>query len=824
MRIDFDICLQVGPHKRGSDKLEYEAENKAIKKVKFDGQITIATGKSRKETRWKNKNIFYSALIEKLSRTTRTPETYEEYKKMSKADRDHLKDVGGFVGGSLKNGRRKAENVANRSLLTLDLDYVKGDIWSSIELLWDFSVTMYSTHSHSPKNPRLRLIIPLSRPVLPDEYQAIGRMLATDLGIDQFDDTTYEPSRLMYWPSTSSDGEYVFKVQDLPWLNPDDVLAKYKFGWQDVSYWPESSRSKAKIITEIKKQEDPLGKKGIIGAFCRAYSISDAIAEFIPDVYIPGADDTRYTYAEGSTTGGVVVYDNKFSYSHHGTDPASEILCNAFDLIRIHKFGELDEEVRTDTPTNKFPSFIKMSEFAADNDKVKIQLGEDRIKAAEEEFDEVKEEKEGSWLTKIQYNENGTRKSNANNFVLILSNDKNLKGKMAYNEFSNRVCVMDSLPWRKKGDLSEWKDSDDSSLRIYISKVWGIQSKQNCDDAFKEVITKNSFHPIREYLNSLTWDGVERVDRLLIDYMGADNTPYVRTVTRKWLCGAVARIFVPGIKFDYMLVLTGPQGIYKSTFFRILAKDWFTDSIQDVEGNQAVEKLMNSWIIEFGELQAFSKSESNAIKRFITSQEDRTRLAYDKRTSYLKRQCVFAGTTNKSDFLKDNTGNRRYWPVAVKLEGRTKNVPNDLPGEVNQIWAEAMVLWKGKKELLYLNNNQEKLAKAEQEEHREISEKEGLILKYIDTLLPEQWEDWDIYQRRTYLQGEDIIPGTIKRTKVSAIEIWCECFEKNKADMKKSDSIEINAILNGLKGWEKADERKHFKNYGLQRFYKRIEN
>lgn len=804
--------------------MQYDTDSKPIKKIKYDGTITLATGKSKKETNWKNKNILYSSLVEKLSSTTRTPETYAEYKKMSKADRDNLKDVGGFVGGSLKNGRRKTENVANRSILTLDLDYVKGDIWSSIELLWDFAVTIYSTHTHTPESPRLRLIIPLSRPVLPDEYQAIGRMVADDLGIDQFDDTTYEPSRLMFWPSTSADGEYVFRVQDLPWLNPDVILAKYKFGWQDVSYWPESSRSKAKIITAIKKQEDPLEKKGIIGAFCRAYTISEAIAEFIPDVYVPGADDTRYTYAEGSTTGGVVVYQNKFSYSHHGTDPASEILCNAFDLIRIHKFSELDDAVRTDTPANKLPSFVKMSEFSADNDKVKIQLGEDRINAAEEEFDEVTEEKEGAWLTKLEYNENGSRKSSPNNFVLILSNDKHLKGKMGFNQFSNRVCVLDSLPWRKENDLSEWKDSDDSSLRIYISKVWGLTSKQNCEDAFKEVITKNSFHPIREYLNSLVWDGKERVDRLLIDYMGADDTDYVRTITRKWLCGAVARIFVPGIKFDYMLVLTGPQGIYKSTFFRILAKDWFTDSIQDVEGNQAVEKLMNSWIIEFGELQAFSKAESNSIKRFITSQEDRTRLAYDKRTSYLKRQCVFAGTTNKSDFLKDDTGNRRYWPVAVKPEGRIKNVPKDLPGEIDQIWAEIMVLWKEKKESLYLTPEQEGLAKAEQEEHREVSEKEGLILKYIDTLLPEQWKDWDIYQRRTYLQGEDIIPGTIKRTKISAIEIWCECFEKNKFDMKKSDSIEINAILNSLKEWIKAPDRVYLKQYGRQRVYIRNKN
>lgn len=804
--------------------MEFQNEDKfiKIKKIKHDGQVALATGRSKKELHWKNKNMLWSDLIEKLSHTTRTPETYAEYKKMAKTEKDRIKDVGGFVGGTLKGGRRKAENVANRTMLTLDLDYVVGDIWSSIELLWDFSVAMYSTHTHASDNQRLRLVIPLSRPVLPDEYQAISRMVANDLGIDQFDDTTYEPSRLMYWPSTSSDGEYVFKVQDEKWLDPEDILSRYTFGWQDVSYWPESSRASAKITSSIKRQEDPLEKKGVIGAFCRTYSISGAIEEFLGNVYVPGADETRYTYAEGSTTGGVIVYDNKFSYSHHGTDPTSGMTVNAFDLVRIHKFGDLDDEAKEDTPANRIPSFTRMSEFASSDNKVKIQLGQDVMEKAQEDFDVV--ENEDSWLAKLDYGENGKRKSTPNNFVLILSNDEELKGKMVYNEFSNRVCVAGQLPWRKEGDLSEWKDSDDSSLRIYISKVWKMQSKQNSDDAFKEVITQNSYHPVRDYLKSLNWDGEARVDTLLIDYLGAKDTEYIRLVTRKWLCGAIARILVPGIKFDYMLVLTGPQGSFKSTFFKKLAKDWFTDSLQEVEGNQAIEKLMNSWIVEFGELQAFSKSESNAIKRFITSQEDRTRLAYDKRSSYLKRQCVFAGTTNKYEFLKDDTGDRRYWPVVVNKEGRTRSVSDDLSNEVDQIWAEAIVFWKDKKESLFLTEKQEALAKIEQEEHREISEKEGVISKYLDMLLPGDWEDWDLYKRRSFLQGGDVIEGTVKRIKVCALEVWCECFEKSKADIRKTDSIEINNILNSMKGWSRSQKMTRFKEYGKQRYYSRDEN
>ena len=428
------------------------------------------------------------------------------------------------------------------------------------------------------------------------------------------------------------------------------------------------------------------------------------------------------------------------------------------------------------------------------------------------------------WVSKLELDNKGKVTNTIKNVVTILENDHLLKEKIGYNEFANRALILDKLPWNKEIN-SDWKDSDDSGLRLYLESVYGITHVKKIDDALKLVFEKNTFHPVRDYLESLTWDGIKRVDNLLIDYLGAEDKEYVRMVTRKWICGAVARIFKPGIKFDYMLVLTGSQGIQKSSFLKLLAKDWFTDSIQDVEGNQAIEKLMNSWIIEFGELQAFSKSESNAIKRFITSQEDRTRLAFDRRSSYLKRQCVFAGTTNKSEFLKDDTGNRRFWPVEVKKEGRTKDVFKDLVEERDQIWAEAVVLWKDKKENIYLTEDEENLARLEQEVHREVNEKEGIILNYLDTLLPSNWENMDLYERRSFLQGADVLKGTEERTKVCVLEIWCECFEKNRGDLKKSDSLEINSILNSLDGWCNRDKARHYFNlYGRQRVYERIED
>ncbi|WP_308779786.1 virulence-associated E family protein [uncultured Clostridium sp.] len=792
-------------------------------KIKYDGSIALATGKSSKAKQWKNRNINWSELVKKLSNTTRTPETVAEYKKMAKSDRDRIKDVGGFVGGTLKNGRRLKTNVANRTLLTLDLDYVEGDIWSSIELLYDFNVVMYSTHTHTVDNQRLRLVIPLSRPVLPDEYQAISRMVADDLGIDQFDDTTYDPERLMYWPSTSSDGDYIFKYQDLPWINPDEVLERFPFGWEDVSYWPESSRARAKLNKTISKQEDPLTKKGIIGAFCRTYSITEAIAEFISDIYIPGTDNTRYTYAEGSTTGGVVIYDDKFSYSHHGTDPASNICCNAFDLIRIHKFGELDEEAKEGTPTNRLPSFTKMSEFSASNEKVMETIGKEKMLAAQEDFEQVEEVISTEWLKKLEYTESGKLRSTISNFSLIIENEPLLKEKIAYNEFSNRAVVIGQLPWRKKGNMGDWNDTDDSGLREFIEKYYGISSTAKCADALALSFEKHSFHPIKDYLESLTWDGVERVNTLFIDYLGAEDNSYVRTVARKIIVAAVARVLVPGIKFDNMPVLAGPQGMGKSTIIKKLGKQWYSDSLTTVSGKEAYEQLQGVWILEMGEMMATKKADIEATKHFLSKTEDIYRVAYGRRTSRFPRQCVFIGTTNDREFLRDRTGNRRFWPIDVGINPNTKSVFDDLTQyEIDQIWAEAVELWRAG-EKLYLTGEEEKEAKRQQEEHSEESAKAGLIEEYLNKLLPEDWYELSIPERRNFIHETEFgesREGTLRRDKTCVMEIWVELFSGDPKQLTPMQSREINDILSGIKGWKKYNSKLRFgKSYGIQRAY-----
>lgn len=246
--------------------------------------LKIATGRSRKEKTWKNQEITWNQLIKKLRTTVTTRETMAEYKSMSKDKQSEVKDIGGFVGGEVKDGRRLNGNVVSRSMLTLDLDYANADFWGDFTMLNDQAACVYSTHKHTEKSPRLRLIIPLKRNVSPEEYEAIARRIAFENDIEQFDDTTYQPARLMYWPSTSKDGMYLFESQEGDFLDPDKVLKQYR-DWKDCSTWPESSRVHVQHKKLADKQGDPLQKDGLVGAFCKAYSIHEAIATFLSDVY-----------------------------------------------------------------------------------------------------------------------------------------------------------------------------------------------------------------------------------------------------------------------------------------------------------------------------------------------------------------------------------------------------------------------------------------------------------------------------------------------------------------------------------------------------------
>ena len=815
--------------------------------VTHDGKLLIAVGRSRKSTQWQNKEFNWSELLDKLAQTTRTRETAAEYAALPKGERDNIKDVGGFVGGYLKNGKRNNASVVNRCLVCLDADYADEGMLDDLDLTFINAYALYSTHSHTPEKMRLRLIIPLSRTVTPDEYAAVSRRIADELTLTRFDPTTFEPARLMYWPSTPEDGEFVFRYNDAPFLDPDAVLATYP-DWTDASLWPTTRPLEERTRAKIGKQENPLEKKGIIGAFCRAHSITDVLEHVLSDRYTPTEQDDRYTFIGGSTTGGLVIYDDKYVYSHHATDPAGGKLCNAFDLVRLHLFTPGQPAFDGTFIEDDHASMKAMQEYASRDETTKRQLAEERLQQAEEEFapsaaSPSPETTVGDrfddpdWQKGLELDKTGKVKDNLQNLIRIMRYDKRLRG-IAYNLLSSAIDVRcggygdeeneeHRLPWlqTKRG----WTEYDASSLRSYIDLVYGLWSPTKLKDAVAAVAAERAYHPIREYLNALpAWDGVPRVDTLLINYLGAADTIYTRAVTRKTLTAAVARIYRPGLKFDYVLVLNGRQGIGKSTFFARLAGKWFSDSlsIADMKDKTAPEKMQNAWILELGELAGLKKMDVETLKAFLSRQDDKYRPSYGISVEDHPRQCVIVGSTNNNDgFLRDITGNRRFWPVTC--EGSDRH-PWEIEA-VEQIWAECIVHFRSG-ERLFLTAEEESMAKLEQNAALESDEREGLIAEYLEKLLPEDWDKMDLAERRGFLRGDHFTGGdrvgTVRRRTVCALEVWCECLGKEPATLRRTDAFEIFGMLQRIGGWERSTINKigsrRFALYGMQRAYDRV--
>ena len=794
-----------------------------------DFSIDLATAHSRIAKKWRNRHWLWSELLQRCSETKRTGETAAEYARMSKEEQSNVKDVGGFVGGYLSGGIRKNANVMYRTVATLDIDYGTVNVWDDFTMAFGFAAMIYSTHKHSSKTPRYRLVFPLSRQVSPAEYEPLCRKIAAEIGIDLFDDTTYELPRLFYWPSTSKDADFVFDYQDGPACDVDAILSQY-VDYKDVSAWPLSSREGDVIAHEIKKQGDPTEKPGVIGAFCRAYGIEDAINTFLSDKYEKTGHDGRYTYKLGSVAGGLVCYEGKFAYSHHETDPASKQLCNAFDLCRVHLFGAQDEGSRALDVTKK-PSYAAMQEFAAKDKAVKLLMARERAQAAADDFDglddaELPEDYNDEWKAELEYTKSGKLLCNIANIILILENDPALAGHIVHDLFTGMDSAKDGLPWNK--NANQWTDTDDANLRVWLEKHYDITGKEKIADALTAVLTRNSYHPIRDYLSGLTWDGVPRLDRIIIDYMGAEDSELNRAMSRKHFVAAVARVFNPGCKYDYCLIMSGAEGIGKSTLLRVMGGKWFNDSITTLEGKEGMEQLRRAWVVELGELSSIKRSDVEQVKAHLSKQVDIYRAAYARRVLEHPRQCVFCGTTNEALFLKGDTGNRRFWVIPVVAELRKyRDWSEAIRRDRDQLWAEAVHYYK-QGEPLYLSEELEAQAKQRQQDFNDDNDDPivAMLDKYLNTLLPVNWDTMDIQARRSYLRDPDPLQaeGTVKRDKVCAAEFICEQLGKDMADKDyKYLCRRVSKMIGDRPEWERVSSTKHAaKLYGTQRGFRRV--
>ena len=738
--------------------------------------MKISYGSSRYESYLKTVEISWEDFCKRLEKPVRTYETFDEFLNMSSDAQNNIKDVGGFVGGVFLNGRRSKNALISRSLITLDLDNGKQGIEDIIFDILKFKCCVYSTHKYTKQKPRLRIVIPLTREVTSEEYKAISYKIATIIGIDFFDKASYEAERFMYWPSVSADGEYFFREQ------PGEMLSPKDFDLSDKGYM----------------QYD---RKLVVDLFCQIYSINSAIEKFLNGVYIRESSD-RYRYSKSNSPAGAIVVEDRYLYSFHASDPANGKMRDSFDLVRIHLFSHMDDCVGQESL-----SFNAMLDFALRDKQVALLL-KDSGKCLDD---------------KMTCDNNGKIKDTLSNIVTVLKNDTKLQG-IVFDLHSGRISVKGNLPWKqvKPG----WNDADYASLKVYLNQHYGFHPSNKIRDAVLAVSADRSFHPVLDYINSLpTWDGITRIERLLIDYLGAEDCDYVREVTKKTIVAAVSRVKKPGIKFDSVLILNGPQGIGKSTLFSKLGGEWFSDSltISDMKDKSAAEKLQGYWILELGELSGMKKTDVEVVKGFISRNDDKYRASYGTVVESHQRQSIIVGTTNSEmGFLRDITGNRRFWPVYVN--GISDRKPWQLSKEdVEQIWAEALVLYEKGTSLYIDETHILAQARVQQNQAMEHDDREGLVRAYLKTDIPYNWDEMKLHERREYLQDEkkqkDVC--TQKRKRVCNIEIWAECFGHSPADMKKADSYEISSIMKKIFGWsnELSNKVYNFSIYGKQRAY-----
>lgn len=785
-------------------------------------KYTLSVAGSSASLKWSTVRYTWEDFLERLKRDIRGTETMREFDRLDRTARANLKDVGGYMAGELSGARRLKSAVLSRSMITLDVDYADGLFPVEFDTRFPgVAAVIYNTRSDREKSRRFRVVIPFAEEVQDAaQYEAAARKMAELLGIDLFDPTTFQAERMMYWQSLSSDQPKVFEVFEGEPISAEYLLSLYGNNeeWRDIRNWAFKSdqEKETRAIVSKAMAQNPREKAGLVGAFCRAYSVPAAIEKYLSDVYEIAPGNDRYTYKAGHSVGGMIVFDDLFCFSYHSTDPISDgHAYNAYDLVRVHKFGHLGKEDST-KEMNKL--------VCADKECVKDMVTPD---ADLDDFDDYGDAVKSDITEEVtdlvwDLDGKGNKQVTVNNFVNAFKSDPLLNGLLAYDMLKETIVFTRpsfTAKGSKKGDLVN--DTDISIIKGHIERIHGIYNDAKLNDAIEQVSSDNAFHPIKLYLESLTWDGVPRIDTFLVEYMGAEDNAYTREAFRKMLLAAVTRIYEPGRKFDTALVFYSEQGVGKSTLIQRLSKGWFNDSLTNLSGKESYEAIQFAWLVELAELSALRKSDVEAVKNFISKREDTYRGAYARRVKTHKRQCVFFGSTNDDEFLKDATGNRRFFPVGVKRTGKTRLIfEPEFDALVDQLWAEAMEGYM-LGEALTLSDEAEAIAGGTREEFTERTPIQGLIEEYLDRLFPADYEDRFLVQRLEFLNGDLGEEGTETKNSFSLIELWTEALGRRKDEYTVVKARELSNAVKALKGW-KRDKQARQKIYGPQVIYRRV--
>lgn len=744
-------------------------------------ELNIATGRSRTSVHWTNRTISWEDLCERLQNPVRGVEPLEEYLSLSKDEQSKLKDVGGFVGGQMNGPRRLKGSVLGRDLIALDMDNVPDgqtdEVVARVAAL-GCTYAVYSTRKHRTEAPRLRAVIPLDRTAGVDEFEAAARKVAEKIGMHYMDPSTFEPHRLMYWPSVCADGEYVFRQGGSEPLSVDGTLAEY-VDWRNVFLWPHAPSENIERRDPNKKMEDPRGKGGTVGTFCRMFSISEAIDTFLPDLYAPSQYSefsdapVRYTYTKGTASNGAVVYDDDtFLFSNHSTDPLCGMEVNAFDMVRIHLYGKLDEKAKEDTEINKLPSYKKFEADLLERPDFKRQLAIDAgMSAADSDKivevqggDEEKAEQLAEFIGRIKLDKMPLDTAMVRELLNILGITCRL------NSITGRVEVSG---YPQAWTLANAENLMPTNLLDLLRKAnTRYASKGDVADRLDIISEENQYNPVIDMLNETKWDGADRVETLLSVWGIREH--FDRVLVRKWLVQCIAMALNhedDPIGAEGVLVLRGPQGVGKTSALRKLVplRGMFREgSMVDPNNKDTIIQSTSCWVCELGELDRTTAKDAAGLKAFLTERTTRFRAPYARKEIIRPRRTSFCGSVNVKDYLADDTGNRRFWTIEVSDIDKQSLFSDWMNADwYRQLWAQIYVE-------MYLPNPG--CFRLTDEEQTELMLRNGEYLRALDgelelrdllnwDLPEDQWGEFSAAQVALLLKstGANVAPRRVGR-------------------------------------------------------------
>ena len=403
----------------------------------------------------------------------------------------------------------------------------------------------------------------------------------------------------------------------------------------------------------------------------------------------------------------------------------------------------------------------------------------------------------------LDLTDNGAIRNSIRNCLTVFQNDPNLQGAIRYNILTERIDIVKPLWWEKP--TATLNDTDFNYLMLYLEDKYGLTSEKKIEKAISIVADCNKYHPIRDYLNSLKWDGTERIRYALTRYLGAEDSEYTYECLCLFMLGAIRRVFKPGCKFEVMLCLVGGQGAGKSTFFRLLAvkDEWFSDDLKRIDDDNVYRKMQGHWIIEMSEMIATANAKSiEEIKSFLSRQKETYKVPYETHPADRKRQCVFCGTSNTLDFLPlDRTGNRRFVPVMVHPELAEIHILDDEPAArayLVQVWAEAMEIYRSGNFKLRFSPAMNEYLKVHQRDFMPEDTKAGQIIEYLEKCSDNM---------------------------VCSKQLFREALGRSFDEPKQWEIREINDIMNNsVTGWRAFSNPRYFRSpYGRQKGWERIQ-